>query len=524
MAARVGKTLGSSASAPNINSSITRTLGGKQAQIKYARPHPDRVRLERMLTRATCVPSSEPKRPPGGAPRAVRSSRGDAPSTPGDYEPGLPSKTGMVARTLSQSLPRISAINASRADTEGSVPSPPVGKKLAQDGSRSPHTDRASQFVRKLLGQAGDNAGPQDWRLVQEIDAVDHFVQEDRERRHMQKRKQALHTYLGKQQHEAKNQQLRTREEQRRWGTKLQQDADRFWEEEAIKRREASEAQRRFNQEQAQHLEATKQRRQEEQERDREMERQMHDRAVQAKQIEAAREEERRKKHQAAAAEIMEEAKQAVARRSEKRRDEALRDVEMLRVQQETLERQEQHRVQHFDSIRQRQTSLQGNYQAAVGSALEKSQQEAEERAKRQMAERILKQKQAEEEKQRQVKQHNIDSQAVLTRQLEEKSQKRAREREESVRAAQEFQRNARAAIDEETKKQQERREKEKENARFLLAQIEQRSNLGRFGHEEMNKVEKSMNRDRLDRAKEDDTLQLLFRAKQIHYKDAKLS
>mmetsp|Transcript_148140 Transcript_148140/g.258478 ORF Transcript_148140/g.258478 Transcript_148140/m.258478 type:complete len:551 (-) Transcript_148140:117-1769(-) len=542
------KALASSSSAPEIGSAATR---GNQRQLKEN----DRARFQRMLTRATSGQgaSGETKRPPpGGAPRA-RLAPSQGATAQGDASPGAGARrstghVGAATRSFSaggqhvESIPRGCSLAhpgalgtvvqtrgyaavAEKLAVERSAPSPTAGNRRqppgAHDDGHTPRTDKAQQFVRKLLGQDGAKQGSLDWRLVQEMDAVDYLVQEDKTRKQAQAQKQNLRANLHNLQHEKKLAALRDREENRQWGTKMHREADRFWEEEQMRRQEKMEAQHRFNQEQAAHIHEMGLRRQEEKQREMDLEREMHERAVLAKQIEVARQEESVRKRQAAAAQVMEDARQAQARKREKRRDEAERDMAMLRIQQEVLNKQEQDRLDYFDNIKKRQDVFKAHQQVNVREELHKKNQEADERTKRQMTERLSKDRNADEEKQRRLKQLAMDGHAEVERQLEEKSQKRAREREESLRLAEEFQREAKLAKEEEARKVQDRREKEKENQRYLLAQMEQRSSTavpGKFGHEQMNEVEKALNRERLDRAKGNDTLQMLFRSKQLQY------
>merc|ERR1719326_603393 len=119
-----------------------------------------------------------------------------------------------------------------------------------------------------------------------------------------------------------------------------------------------------------------------------------------------------------------------------------------------------------------------------------------------------------------------LDCKEQILSQLEERTQQLAKEREESIRLAKEFKRDAEAAIEEEKNKVQQRRDKAKEHTNFLLSQMNEKSHLhgqplvaGRFGHEQMSSVEKSINKDRLERACHSESLQLLFRNKQLQYR-----
>merc|ERR1719213_1277130 len=127
-----------------------------------------------------------------------------------------------------------------------------------------------------------------------------------------------------------------------------------------------------------------------------------------------------------------------------------------------------------------------------------------EARAKKYQDEHVRKELQAHQEKQDRIRQMAMDDMTSVKSQMEEKRQKNQKDREDNIRMAQEFQRDAQAALDEEKKKQQDRREKAKENQAFLLAQMASKSTIvpPKFGHEQMIQAEKSINRDRLERAR----------------------
>jgi hypothetical protein len=360
-----------------------------------------------------------------------------------------------------------------------------------------------------------------DWRLVQELDAVDGLLQEDQARRQGISQRQMLKNQLNAQRAEFHRRNAGDQDDERRWGYKLQADANSFWQEQNDKREADREAQQRFNQEQTRLLEAKNRRRMMEKERDMEIEREMRERAVMARKIEVAKDEEKKKRTKAEAKKCQKEREQAAEVKKEQKRQEAIKDMELLEVQKAVMDKQERARHEKTEKFREDQARRMAQFEATAGNESAELQRKDDQRMKMAVEERTKKEQQEHQEKLLKLQKEKEQSKASVRSQLEERNERRAKEREESLRQRKEFQREAEAAIAEEKNKEQQRRDKARENAAFLLSQMEERSAMvpGRFGHEQMSAVEKSINRDRYSRATSNESLQLLFRSKQLQYR-----
>eukprot|EP00435_Cladocopium_sp_Y103_P072401 s43_g40.t1 len=126
------------------------------------------------------------------------------------------------------------------------------------------------------------------------------------------------------------------------------------------------------------------------------------------------------------------------------------------------------------------------------------------------------------------LKQMQMEGMAFISRQLQEQATMKAAEREEQRRVRESSDRDAQAAFEEEKQKAVERKKKEKdfawgrwaqvwawpqENADFLQQQINQKT-MEKRGKEQMTEVEQAMNKERLDRAKKPETLQMVAQHK----------
>lgn len=476
--------LGSSASAPDISNRDTR-------QIK------DRARLEGLLTKAT---TRQPLRSMGGAPRSQAAGR-------------LP-VSGGAGGEVSRSPCMRSASSGALQGSSGAVRG--AGNPLPD------HVQKSGAYVRKLLGQDSSGDGPLDWRLVQELDAVDGLLQEEQGRKNLAAQRDNLRRALNAQRHEKGGRTSDNREEERQWGNHLRADADAFFLEQCAKRDADREAQQRFNADQARYMEVNRICRQQEKDQDLEIERQMHETSVAARRIEIAKAQEKKKRQMADALKIQQQRQEALEARQAKDREEAKRDAELVLKQQAAQAAQEGQHAGKAEKIREQQEKTRARLEAVTGghNAILELQKKDEDCAKRHAEEVAKKQSKELEDRQSKSQSMAAESKKAVKVQLEEKSDRRAKEREESFKLAKELQHDAQLAAEQEKKLMQERRDKAKNHASYLLSQMQDRStvNHGRFGPEQMSSVEKSMNKERFNRASNSESLQLLVRNKQLQY------
>lgn len=451
----------------------------------------ERARLQGLLTKAT----SGRARCVGGAPRSLPPAGGRG------------------------SMPAIEPARSPQARSASAAPGlGPRGEKALPG-----HTEKAGQYVKKLLGHDSSGGGAQDWRLVQELDIVDGLLQEEHGRRQLAAQKEFLRNQLANQNDNKSYRVFKEREDNRRWGERLRQDSENFWQEQAQKRDAEREAQIQFNVDQRYYLECNRLRRQEEKEKEMEIERQMAETSAAARKVELARMEEKKRKAQEQTQKMVEQREQAREAAKERQRQEALRERELAKEQQAMMDKQDRDRREKVEKIKAKQAATMARMEAGPSSygAMLETQKKDEERAKRAVAELARREDQKIQEKEEKIKQCKIEGQASAKAQIEALREKRAKEREDNLRMARDSQRETEAAIDAEKALIQSRREKAKANADYLLKQMQDKSGISHsaFGPEQMNAVEKSLNRDRLDRAQNSESLQILFRSKQLQNK-----
>lgn len=488
--------LGTSASAPDVGMDSNR--GGRQIK--------DRARLQSLLTKANAGEAKRsgqrpgPLRSVGGAPRSHAPPRVPT-ATSGTV--GIGTDGGQVSRSPGERSASLGARGSTGALPQRDMPS---------------HTENAGAYMRKLIGRDATSEGPLDWRLVQELDAVDGLLQEDQARRQVTAQRQLLKNQLDAQRADFRRRNHEKREDTRTWGDKMQADAEAFWQEQSDRRIADREAQRRFNEERATALEVTKRCRQAEKERDAAMERQMLETSALARRIEVAKDEEKKKRQQAAAENLAKERQQAAEAKKEQKKMEAIKEAELLQQAQEHMDKQDRERNLKFEKIRDAQNKKMAHFEAKTGNEAQAALKEDQARLQRCLEEKAKKDAQEHQEKLQKMMQQKGSIKEDMRSQLEERTEKRAKEREEGLKMAKQYQREAEAAVEEEKKALQQRREKAKEHADYLLSQMQQKSAAipGPHGYEQMTEIEKSINRDRLERANNSESLQLLFRNKQL--------
>jgi len=302
-----------------------------------------------------------------------------------------------------------------------------------------------------------------------------------------------------------------------RWGGKLKEDADRYQTEQKSRKMELMEVQRRHNEEMAYHAEDGRRRKQEEAAAMARLEADMAKQAQDAKRRQDEIEDRKKKRQKETAQQMAKAAQDAVTQKAETKRLEALKDIELMRQQQAMLDEQDRRRTEAADKIKQQQGRAQAQFEAGAGNQMAKQQKEEEERAKRWQEEKAAKDEASAMEKQRKLKQMAMDGVAFVKQQLREHADAKEAEKEEMRRRREKSDQDAAKAADEEKKKAEDKRQRARENQEFLQRQIEQKKTSHRAG-EQMTEVEQSMNKDRLERARKPENLQLLFKSKQGQY------
>mmetsp|Transcript_60042 Transcript_60042/g.131987 ORF Transcript_60042/g.131987 Transcript_60042/m.131987 type:complete len:522 (+) Transcript_60042:126-1691(+) len=482
----------------------------------------DREKLHQLLANARGGEAAS-RRPPGGAPfSAAPKVRTTVPSTAASAQ-RLAScssrRTATIAEGEEGGVGRSSRYGLS---TGASSLPPATGMTQGTSaGSTSrqltPRSKKAAAFVKKLVG-GSDGQDALHWKLVQEMDAVDSILQDEQTRLRMQQQKEKIQSDLRGQAEQFQRRELDYRQSMKNWGDKLHADANLYKEEEKQKRLQTLETLKEHNAAQAKHVEDLNYRRRQEQLAEARLESEMSRRAQESKRRQDEADEKRKKRQKEMAEETAKAARESIELKAREKREEAMKDIELMKEQQRMLDEQERKRHSYFEQVRAKQEKMGAQYEAGAGNQLARLQREEEERAQKCQEERQRKEDQAHMEKSLRLKQMQKDSSDFIQKQLEEHAAQRVKEKEDNKRRREEAERDTQAASAEQRTKDQQRREREKENADFLKRQVSQKMDHVRLASEQMTAVERSLNRERLGRATEADSLQLLFKSKQLQY------
>lgn len=393
---------------------------------------------------------------------------------------------------------------------------PDANFRISANRLATPNSKKAGSYMNDLVGDE-NGQGALHWRLVQEMDAIDGLIQENADRQKIQDSKQRQQQLLSEQVAEARKKDNDFRSSMARWGGKLKEDADRFQTEEKSKKIELIEAQRKHNEEMAYYAEDGRRRKQEEAASMARLESDMAKQAQDAKRRQDEIEDRKKRRQKETAQQMAKAAKDAVTQKAETKRLEALKDIELMRQQQAMLDEQDRRRAEAADKIRNQQGRAQAQFEAGAGNQIAKQQKEEEARAKRWQEERAAKDEASANEKQRKLKQMAMDGVAFVKQQLREHADAKVAEKEDMMRRREKSDQDAAKAADEEKKKADDRRQRARENQEFLQRQIDAKKTSHR-AKEQMTEVEQSMNKDRLERARKPENLQLLFKSKQGQY------
>lgn len=395
-------------------------------------------------------------------------------------------------------------------------------KRRSSTGKKySPRTQRAGEYVRGLI--KGSDGAAQEWKLHEELEAVDHFLAQDQVKQQEAEKLKRYREGLAQQ----KNALDQSRENQRKeyvdWGQQICDDAERYKAEEHQKKQDRLSFEKRFNEERAaQYADILNRKKQAQDEADR-IEQDLVARAIKEKRDEETRDALRKQHQREQQEKIAAEALVAMKRREEEKGLERQRDIRLMLEQKAMMDKQERDRAMYFENLKNKSLAKQAAYEAGAGNELARKQQEDEERARREQLEELERVKKDEQDRASRKKRLQQEGFDAVKLQLENHAKEREHQREEDRKFGQAFRQEAKQAQEEEQEKIRQRRRNEEENQAFLKKQMAEKSAVipGRFGHQRMNEVERSINKDKIDRALDParpDGLQLLFRQKQLQY------
>jgi len=180
------------------------------------------------------------------------------------------------------------------------------------------------------------------------------------------------------------------------------------------------------------------------------------------------------------------------------------RDIEEQRQFAELLEKRERERDQQYQSIKEKQQKFWAKYQEGVGDQLAKNEAMDDERCRNDQQARYEKEKRDNEERERWRQKLRESSRDAVKKQLALQAEERQRAHQEEQRYLQQKQREVEMEDAKEQEKSRKRKEAMQDNADYLRRQIEEQSKRGPRGKlalGQMSEIERSFNRERLERA-----------------------
>lgn len=485
----------------------------------------DRTRMERLLARAELGDGEAPKRPPGGAPFKI------APSVRATPQHRLSSGVSLPRNASEERMgaSRTATLGLRASERRSTPTAPPMAATGTARASglhrtQTPSTRRAGAYVKSLLGDY-DGQGGMEWRLVEEMDAIDGLLKDNKDRKCILEKRTRQKDELDSQVQLSRHKDDDHRQSMSRWRDRLEADADLFKEEQMRKKDKCMILNRKFQDDQSMLIDDLRRRRQEEQQLQDKLAADMisHDKELASKQH--AVDEKKKRFAQQVALEIADAARASMIQKAEQKRQDHLNDIQLMKMQAAILEERDLERQRNRDNTMAKQKRMQEVYQSGAGNRVAQLQQKEEIRAKLCMDERIKKEEEAHHEKIRRLKQLAKDGRDFVAKQLDEQREQRVREREENLHRRELSDRDAESAMIEHRLKEHRRKEKERANAEFLMLQISQKhQTAGHQSTEQMTDIERSINKDRLERARDTDKLQILFKSKQMQFAKATLA
>lgn len=403
----------------------------------------------------------------------------------------------------------------------GSSSGPELTHGSRGDGSDTPCKRRAEQYYSRLLGKTNGAEARQDWTLVAEVDSLDFFKREESNRRYERDRQLKHQAELKDQMQMQGAIAEKCRDVWRQWRSELEEDVVAYQKEEEVKRAFSLETQRRFNQEREKQLEETKRRRNSQREREKQLEEEMMKQAEQAKRRQDEAEMSRKVQQKQAAIQMRSECELAQERRQQAKKEEHDLDIQLQKKYSELLDEQENRRGKYFQDLRDKQTRLLANYQSGVGNELAKLQKRDDERARRQADEREEKEKQVHEEREMWRQKLAESGRKAVQQQLAIQAQERVKQQEEEQRYLARVKKESQIAEAKEAENTKKKKEAMQKNADYLRKQIEEKEQnpSRKVERARMNSIERSLNREKLDRVVESDGLQELITRKRNEYR-----
>lgn len=442
---------------------------------------------------------------------------------------GAPFSTKVHSRRANQGQPQSArTLSNPKATASAELPlsarNPPIAGQ--GDVESTPAARRAEAYYRQLLGrpdQEGESAR-QDWTLVEEIDALDHFNREEKKKREEREKNVSYRADLQDQLQARQNIVDKCREVWKDWRTELEDDVQQYQKEEEMKRVFKRETQKQFNQEREKQLDDIRRRQALQKEHEVKLEQEMMELAQQAKIRQDETDAKKKNAQRQAMQQMKGQAEVAAVRKKNERQEEQKRDIRMQQEYEEMLEEQERRRNKYFLEIREKQATLLAKYEKGVGNQLAKQQAADDERARRHQAAKELAQKQEHEAREAWRRNLAESGQAAVRQQLSLQAQERERKRQEDERYIEKIRKENAIADAKEAEKVQKKKDSVLANAEYVRKQIQEkeaRSPARKNVQAQMTEVERRLNKEKLERAcdpNRPDGLQSLLNKRRADY------
>lgn len=374
--------------------------------------------------------------------------------------------------------------------------------------------------MNQLVCPRSQQAGPLDWQLIHEVDAVDGLLDQEAARRKEEVRRQSLQRSLQTQVAEAHKARAEEREDQRRWGARLQDDVERHKGEERQRRVDNREALRSFNAEREELLELKHRRNREEAEKDRRAAAAVVAEGAEASAREIAAAKAKKEKEKEILLQVNADCKKACAEKAERKRQEVREDIRLMGEMDAMQAAQEKERSRKFEEFKAKAKGRPtgGGGPCPSREELAAAQREQEERDWWFRDKKWRREQRGLTEKQEQLRQMAMEGAMAIQMQVQEKAARQVLLRESEAKLAEQMRRDTAALKTEAKQAQEAKRSLAKGNQEYLKMQMAQDSLApGKFGHDSMNVTEKGLNRSLLDRA-DDEKLRFIFKRKQKEF------
>jgi len=367
----------------------------------------------------------------------------------------------------------------------------------SSDGRRTPaiEIDRVAST---------DNAweSTANWKAVLELDARDAMEHEEADRRELMRRRREMVEVLESQTRHRRHAREQDQHDEREWGKWLKADAVRNKAEEKQTKQEVQDRNIRFSEERLSQIEAGRRRREKDREIDRKLDRESASMSVEKARNEVAVEDEKKRVEQDKLAELAGDRRTMTLQKCGTRQIEVATGKEALRHQRNKLEAQEKQRSLHYEMVQSKGAPEPCPTVEISVTAVARKAKEDHERARRFQEELTARMSQEAQDKVQRIKQDFSDDKVRVGKEKEGLTAKMTQEHLEAVRLSDHYRTDAKKEITEERNVAKQRFEKSRMNTTFLKDQMDQRPEFGKFGPEKMTEAEQAMNRQRVDRVK----------------------